>query len=71
MENTCKQFDKICEILANYAPEDHKIFHETVDKLCGKGIANGCFQNYGVLSDVLNILNECEIIIKNSKGTPQ
>ncbi len=68
MENICKQFDKICEILSHYEPEDHKIFHETIDELCGKGIAKGCFQDYGVLSDILNILTQCEAIIKNGGG---
>ena len=29
-------------------------------ELCSKGIGKGCYQDYGVLTDVLNILTECQ-----------
>ncbi len=62
----CERFDKICEILSNYAPEDHKLFHQTVQELFEKGFTKGCFQNYEMLADILTILNQCELLIKNS-----
>lgn len=53
--------DNILKILANYTtPEDRDLFHDTIDELCSKGIAKGCYQDYGVLTDVLNILTECQ-----------
>lgn len=65
IEPTCEKFDKICEILSHYTPEDHQLFHQTVDELCSKGIAKGCFQDYTVLADILTILTQCEMLIKN------
>ena len=53
--------DNILKILANYkTPEDRDLFHDTIDELCSKGIGKGCYQDYGVLCDVLKILTDCE-----------
>ena len=65
MLKQCKQLDEICKILAKYGPEDVELFKETVDELCKNGIGKGCFQDYGVLSDVLSIFTHCESLIKN------
>lgn len=60
----CKQMDGICKVLAKYSSEDAELFKSTVDELCKNGIAKGCYQNYGVLSDILSILTQCEVLIK-------
>lgn len=60
----CERLDSICKILAKYGPEDAELFKSTVDELCKKGIGRGCYQDYGVLSDILSILSQCEILIK-------
>ena len=62
--------DKILKILANYTtPKDYKLFHDTIDELCSKGIGKGCYQDYGILTDVLSILTECETYMKNTCET--
>ena len=50
--------DKINEILAKYRGQA-KNFQETIDTLCSKGIPNGTFQDYAMLSDILAILEIC------------
>ena len=48
--------ESIREILENYTTEDAKIFKDTVEMLCNKGIGKGCYQDYTVLADVVSIL---------------
>lgn len=56
--------ERIKEILDNYKTErKKKLFKDTVDMLCSKGIANGCYQDYTVVTDVLEVLAICETII--------
>ena len=52
--------EKIKQILANYTKKDVKLVHDTIDQLCATGIANGCFQDTGVLVDVLSVLTAFE-----------
>lgn len=52
--------EKIKQILANYTNKDAKLVHDTIDQLCAKGIANRCFQDTGVLVDVLSVLTAFE-----------
>lgn len=59
--------ERIKEVLEKYSPEDAKKFHDTVDMLCKKGVANGCYQDFTVLMDVLSILTISEAIIKEGK----
>lgn len=56
--------ERIKEILDKYPPEKAKIFEDTVDMLYKKGIPNGCYQDYTVLMDVMDIIATCERIIK-------
>ena len=42
---------------------------DTVDMLCSKGIGNGCYQNYAILLDVLEVLSVCETIIEKGDVT--
>lgn len=53
---------RIKEILSKYAGRGTE-FKATIDMLCSKGIGNGCFQDYTILVDVLEILSICETII--------
>jgi hypothetical protein len=55
--------ERIKEILKKYTPEDEKIFKDTVEMLCSKGIGNGCYQDYTVLMDVISILSAAECIV--------
>ena len=61
----CEKLDPICRILAKYNPDDVELFASTVDELCQNGVRRGCYQNYGVLVDILSILSCCETLIKN------
>lgn len=51
------------EIMSRYIGRDAE-FKATVEMLCSKCIGNGCFQNYNILIDVLEILSICESIAK-------
>ena len=59
--------ERIKAVLEKYSPEDAKLFIDTVDMLCKKGVAKGCYQDFSVLMDVLQILSICETIIKEGK----
>lgn len=34
--------------------------HDTITELCAKGISNGCYQDYGLLIALLDILSAIE-----------
>lgn len=55
--------DRIKKVLEKYTKDDAKAFIDTVDMLCKKGIANGCYQDFTMLMDVVSILSICETII--------
>ena len=57
-----EQLLRIEEILSDYKGRGAE-FKATVDMLCNKGIPNGCFQDYKMLMDVLEILSLCEVIV--------
>ena len=50
---------RIKEILSKYEGRGEE-FTATIDMLCDKGIPNGCFRDYAVLADILEILSICE-----------
>ena len=56
--------ERIKEILDKYSTDNVKAFVDTVEMLYKKGIPNGCYQDYSVLMDVMDILSTCERIIK-------
>lgn len=57
--------ERIKTILERNA-QNPQTFTDTIDMLCKKGIANGCYQDYTVLMDVLEVLSICETIIKET-----
>ena len=56
--------ERIKKVLEKYTPDDAEAIRDTVDMLCSKGIPNGCFQDYTILLDVLEILSICKTIIE-------
>lgn len=59
--------DKILE-LANKIKDCYGVngaiyVHDTIDKLCEKGIAKSCFVDYGVLADIIGVLDEFEKLV--------
>lgn len=57
---------KIKRILEKYTTLNHlKTFRNTVDTLCAHGVAKGCYQDYTVLADVVEILGICESIVED------
>ncbi len=54
--------ERLKEILEKYKGREAE-FKATVDMLCDKGIGKGCFQDFTILIDVLEILSICEAII--------
>ncbi len=60
--------NKIKEILDKYDVDGLECFKATVEELCKKGVAKGCYQDYGVLADVVSILTFCESYIKENNN---
>ena len=54
--------ERIKKILSKYAGRGDE-FMATIDMLCDKGIPNGCFRDYAMLADILDILTICEKIV--------
>ena len=57
-----EELNRIEEILSDYVGRGAE-FKATVDMLCSQGIPNGCFQDYKLLTDILEILAICETIV--------
>lgn len=55
--------EKFEKILSNYTSKDAPLVHNTIDVLCSKGIGNGCYQDYAVLADVVNVLTIFEAAV--------
>lgn len=53
------------QILDNYVAEDYDVFEKTVNEIQKKGIPNGYYIDYAILTDVLAILTVCKNIVKN------
>ena len=58
-----ERLEMIEEILSKYVGKSAR-FKATVDMLCDKGIKNGCFQDYTILIDILEILSICESVLE-------
>lgn len=60
--------EKILELaskIKSYYGDNAKVYvHDTIDKLCEKGIAKSCFADYGVLADVISVLDEFEKMVR-------
>lgn len=63
--------DRILEIMSKYDKEDYKVFGDTIDMLCSKGIGNGCYQDMTVLMDILSILSICKIYLQEGNNEEQ
>lgn len=57
--------EEIKNVLSKYTASDYEVFKDTIDMLCSKGVANGCYQDMTVLLDIMTILGVCEKIVKN------
>ena len=55
------------EIVIKINDVTYQKFHDTVDELCAKGIGNGCFQDYTVLSTVVDCLDQIEVALQESE----
>ena len=51
--NWQKKFE---EILSRYSAKDKDLVNKTIDTLCDRGVGNGCYQDYGVLADMVTVL---------------
>ena len=58
---------KFDEIVAKYTADDLEDVKATVDELCKKGIARGCYQDYTILADVISVLTIFEEAVKERK----
>jgi hypothetical protein len=59
--------EELKQILSKFTPEDTKAWRDTTDMLCSKGIANGVYQDFALLMDVISVLTVCEKIIKEGE----
>lgn len=64
MEN---YLELIAARLSGYDQKGAQRFEETVAELCKNGIAKGCYQDYRVLCDVVEILSIIEKYLKEKK----
>lgn len=62
-----KQIEKIRKSLNKFTQKDYQTFQDTIAELCKNGISKGCYQDYALLSEVLNILDACALAIKEKK----
>ncbi len=53
-----KSLPKLIHFLRNI--HDKKAVHDTIDELCSKGVGNGCYQDYGLLIAILDLLTAIE-----------
>lgn len=60
-----KEQMKFQEIVNKYDKSDAKLVNDTIEMLTSKGVGNGCYQDYTVLMDVINILDAFLNAIKN------
>lgn len=56
--------EQIAKRLADYDAEGARLWGETVNELFKHGFQKGCFQDYGVVSDVAEILSIVERYLK-------
>ena len=49
---------KLKQFLQNV--HNKKAVHDMLDELCAKGVAKGCYQDYGLLIDFLEVLAAIE-----------
>ena len=47
---------EIAKTLNEFDKTDEKIVHDTIDMLCAKGVGNGCYQDYGALTLIVQVL---------------
>lgn len=55
------------EIVNKYNKTDFKMVKDTVDMLASKGVGNGCYQDYTILMDILEVLSVFESAVKNKE----
>lgn len=53
-----RSLEKVIHFLRNV--HDKKAVKDTIDELCLKGVAKGCYQDYGLLNALLDILTAIE-----------
>ena len=63
MDKILELAKKIKECYGDNAPV---YVHDTIDKLCDKGIAKSCFADYGVLTAILDVLDTFEKLVANA-----
>lgn len=66
--------EKFEELIKKYNSSDADKIKATVDMLCSKGIGNGCYQDYVLLTDVISFLCLFESAVREkdqTKGTAQ
>ena len=57
-----KVYQKLIDFIRNV--HNKKAVHDTIDELCKRGIAKGCFQDYGLLIAILDLLTALEEAIQ-------
>lgn len=56
------------EVIVKLDDITYQEFHDTVDEFCSKGISKGCFQDYGILAQVVACLSQIEYALKESEN---
>lgn len=59
---------KFEQIVDRHNKTDAQEIHDAIDMLCAKGIANGCYQNYAILMDILEVLDAFEAAVAEKEN---
>lgn len=60
--------EKFKQIVDRHNKTDAKEIHKAVDMLCAKGVANGCYQNYATLCNILEVLSAFEAAVAEKEN---
>lgn len=59
--------NKVEDIFKDYTKEDVPAVKDTISMLCKKGIADGCYQDYAMLADIVSVLASIEEYISEKE----
>lgn len=59
---------KILKCVKEIIKRDPQLLDETIDMLIEKGVRNGAYQDYALVSDILGLLGQIVCIAERKKG---
>nr|DAQ16574.1 MAG TPA: hypothetical protein [Caudoviricetes sp.] len=69
--NNLEEIQKELDQFKDTTGQGYNTFKNTINELCSKGISKGCYQDYGALCSIMNILTFCKNYIKEGDKNAQ